>query len=226
MQFLREDQSKAVEAIATRIGDGLDAGKRVLWLVSGGSNIQLEVQAMELLYDRCSSKLEGLAVLPIDERYGEPGHANSNTQQLREAGFDAHGATWVDVLMHNVPFDQTVDFYNEVAATALANASLVVGQVGLGPDGHIAGILPGSPATEVDEATVAAYEWTDYTRLTLTPQALRRITVAFVPSYGESKKVALNRLYKNKEDLPELPAALLYELPEVYVYNDAISSEG
>jgi 6-phosphogluconolactonase/glucosamine-6-phosphate isomerase/deaminase len=126
--------------------------------------------------------------------------------------------------MHDVPFDQTVDFYNEVAATALANASVVIGQFGLGQDAHVAGILPDSPAATADEATVAGYEWTDYTRLTLTPAALTRIHAAYVLAYGDNKKTALERLRAHTETLSELPATLLYEIPEVYVYNDQIEA--
>lgn len=226
MQFLREDQGAATRAIAKRVCDELFAGKRVLWLTSGGSNIAVEVAIMQLLRTHCDSKLEGLAIMPMDERYGHPDHADSNVAALRAAGFDAGAATLVDVLMHDVPLDQTVSFYNDVAATALANASVIIGQFGLGADAHVAGILPGSPAAEADEATVAGYEWSDYTRMTLTPAALRQVQVGYVVAHGASKKVALNRLQKNKEDLPELPAKLLYEIPEVYVYNDVISSEG
>ncbi|HSX43358.1 MAG TPA: 6-phosphogluconolactonase [Candidatus Saccharimonadales bacterium] len=226
MQFLREDQETAVHAIAKRICDELFGGKRVLWLTSGGSNIALEVEIMGLLRAHCGDHLEGLAIVPMDERYGKPRHADSNVEQLRASGFDPGAATLVDVLMHDAPFDQTVDFYNDVASTALANAGLVVGQFGLGTDAHVAGILPASPAAEADEATVAGYEWSDYTRMTLTPTALSAVHVGYVLAYGAGKKVALNRLLKNKEDLSELPAKLLYEIPEVYVYNDAISSEG
>jgi 6-phosphogluconolactonase/glucosamine-6-phosphate isomerase/deaminase len=224
MQFLREDQGVAVDAIATRIVNELQAGKRVLWLVSGGSNVGLQVQIMQMVRDQASEHLGGLAILPMDERYGKPGHANSNTEAMRAAGFDPAEATWVDVLMHDVPFDQTIDFYNEVAATALANATVVIGQFGLGPDGHVAGVLPGSPAATADEVTVAGYEWTDYTRLTLTPTALARIQIAYVPTYGDNKKDALQRLRANTETLSQLPAKLLYEIPEVYVYNDQLEA--
>lgn len=224
MQFLREDQGVAVRAIAARISSELLAGKRVLWLVSGGSNIQLQVEVMQRIRDQAHDRLSGLAVLPMDERYGKPGHDNSNTQALRAAGFDPGEATWVDVLMHDVPFDQTIDFYNEVAATALANATMIIGQFGLGTDGHVAGVLPGSPAAVADETTVTGYEWTDYTRLTLTPAALKQMQIAYLPAYGEGKKKALERLRANTETLSELPAKLLYEIPEVYVYNDQLEA--
>jgi 6-phosphogluconolactonase/glucosamine-6-phosphate isomerase/deaminase len=158
----------------------------------------------------------------MDERYGKPGHADSNTEALRKAGFDPGEATWVDVLMHDAPFDQTVSFYGEVAATALANAAVVIGQFGLGGDGHVAGILPDSPAADADEVTVAGYEWKDYTRMTLTPVALKQVTSAYVLAYGDGKKEALERLRANSETLAALPAKLLYEIPEVYVYNDQL----
>jgi 6-phosphogluconolactonase/glucosamine-6-phosphate isomerase/deaminase len=225
MQFLRESQGAATQAVAERICAELFAGKRVLWLVSGGSNVNVEVTVMRMLRDHCAGRLAGLAILPMDERYGEQGHDNSNTQALRQAGFEPGDATWVDVLMHNVPFDQTIDFYNQVAATAIANASVVIGQFGLGADGHTAGVLPGSPAATGDVATVAGYEWSDYTRLTLTPHALTGVDVAYVLAYGQNKKAALERLQKNQEELTRLPAKLLYSIPEVHVYNEVITEE-
>jgi len=169
MKFLREDTEAATHAIAQSICDGLFAGKRVLWLVSGGSNLAVEKDVMDIVRNHADEKLAGLAILPIDERYGPAGHKDSNVQALRDAGFDPGVATLVDVLMHNTPFDQTISFYNEVAATALSSASVIIGQFGMGSDGHIAGIKPESPATEPDESTVAGYEWDDYVRMTLMP---------------------------------------------------------
>jgi 6-phosphogluconolactonase/glucosamine-6-phosphate isomerase/deaminase len=226
MQFLREDQKAAVRTIAARICDELFAGKRVLWLTSGGSNVNAEVIIMQALRTHCADKLDGLAILPMDERYGAPGHENSNTEALRHAGFDPGAATWVDVLMHDVSFEQTVSFYNEIAATALSKAGVVIGQFGLGSDAHVAGVLPGSPAVNADETTVAGYEWEDYVRMTLTPTALKQVDTAYVLAYGEGKKDALERLRANIESLSELPAKLLYDIPEIYVYNDAIKSKG
>ena len=89
-----------MRAIAVRIGDDLTQGKRVLWLVSGGSNIAAEVAVMQMLTAQSKDKLQNLAILPMDERYGPQGHKDSNTEQLRAAGFSVGVAAWVDVLMH------------------------------------------------------------------------------------------------------------------------------
>jgi 6-phosphogluconolactonase/glucosamine-6-phosphate isomerase/deaminase len=225
MKFLREDTEAATYAIAQSICDGLSAEKRVLWLISGGSNIAVEKSVMDMVRNHANGKLTGLAILPIDERYGPAGHKDSNIQALRDAGFDPGAATFVDVLMHNTPFDQTVSFYSEVAATALSNASIIVGQFGMGSDGHIAGIKPESPATEPDESTVAGYEWGDYSRMTLMPAALRQVTVGFLVAYGADKKKPLVQLQKKTVPFKRLPARLLYELSDVRVYNDQIESE-
>ena len=226
MKFLREDTAAAARAIARSICDGLAEDKRVLWLVSGGSNIAIEKTVMDMARNHAGKKLAGLAVLPVDERYGPPGYKDSNMQRLREAGFDPGAAMVVDVLVHDTPFDQTVQFYSEVAATALASADVVIGQFGMGTDGHVAGIKPDSPAAEADESTVAGYEWEDYRRMTLMPTALRQIAIGFLIAYGADKKQPLTQLQLKKQPFKKLPAMLLYELPDVYVYNDQIESEG
>lgn len=220
MEFVEEQQPAAIRTVATRISDELHRGQRVLWLVSGGSNVAAEVAIMDLVRELAAERLPGLAILPMDERYGALDHEHSNSHALRAAGFNPEPAVWVDVLVHNVGFEQTVGFYNEIASTLLASAGVVIGQFGLGSDGHVAGILPHSPSVDADEVTVAGYEWSDYPRMTLTPAALRQSGVAFVLAYGSVKQRAIERLQRRAEPLDDLPADLLYDIPEVYIYTD------
>jgi len=225
MKFLREDQTTAVRVIAERIGAALETNQKVLWLTSGGSNNGAQVETMRILRAQHEYELANLTILPIDERYGMSGHADSNAQTLREAGFDPGAATWVDVLVRNLPFAETVDHYSDVAATAFAEAQFVIGQFGMGPDAHIAGLLPYSPAITDDSATVVGYSWTDYIRMTLSASMLKQINTSYVLAYGDSKKEALERLRQNSETFAALPAKLLYDLSDVYVYNDQLESE-
>lgn len=175
---------------------------------------------MAKLRETCSDQLPLLTILPTDERYGRPGHADSNHYQLTQAGFYPGPAHWIDILMQGAPLAQTVDFYGDTLVNAYDEAETVVAVFGIGTDGHIAGILPGSPATGRGQAAVAGYTATDFTRLTLTPHALRHIQVAYALSYGPGKATALGRLHKNTETLRKLPSKLLYDLPEAYVYTD------
>lgn len=224
MQFVKRGQAEAVRALCERLVAELAAGKRVLWLTSGGSNVPPEVEIMRKLRDHAGSSLNQLMIMPADERYGAPGHPDSNNEQLRRAGFAPGSAEWVDVLARGATLAETVEYYDDMASEALATAQVVVGQFGLGADGHVAGILPGSPATGEGFAAVVGYEWSDYTRLTLSPRALADVDAGYVLAYGDSKRVALERLKANNEAMEELPAGLLDSLPEAYIYNDFIGT--
>jgi 6-phosphogluconolactonase/glucosamine-6-phosphate isomerase/deaminase len=97
--------------------------------------------------------------------------------------------------------------------------------MGLGQDGHTAGILPDSASVQDDTSAVVGYDWVDYKRMTFGLASLRRVQSAYVFAYGESKREALNRLQSNQEPLTSLPAKILYNIPNVTVYNDCITSE-
>lgn len=220
MQFIREDQTAATHAVAARLSQELGAGKRVLWLVCGGSNIKSEVAVMDQLRTRQAESLGRLTILPTDERYGEPGHADSNYRQLQDAGFDPGDASWTDILGENLSLEATVEQYATAVSRALATADVVIAQFGIGGDGHIAGILPGSPATATENTLAAGYQSNDFIRMTLTSSALSQVNAAYAPVYGDSKRAALERLKRHDESFADLPSSLLYDIPEAYVYTD------
>lgn len=227
MKFIREGSECAVQAMTERIVEELQVGHTVLWLVSGGSNVAPQCHVMTGLGQSCTpEQLSQLTIMPVDERYGPNGHADSNYEQMRQAGFEPGTARWIDVLAGNTSFDVTVRQYDEALRQSYSTADIVVATLGLGTDAHTAGVLPGSPAVEPTDHFVVGYAWTDYQRMTASLMALRRIATVWLLAYGEAKAGALRRLYDNAEPLRDLPSVLLYELPEVYVYNDAIESEG
>ncbi len=225
MKFIMEGPEAAAKAVAAQLITAVKATKPTIWLVCGGSNIPTEVEIMNQLREAAPDSLGSLLILPMDERYGPPGHADSNYKQLQDAGFDPGKALWMDVLERNLPLPETVDYYGGLVEAAFASAQVVVGLFGLGTDGHTAGVLPGSPAVTEAATTVVGYDSPPFVRLTLTPGQLVKTTAAFVLAYGEAKKEPLERLRANQEDLQQLPSKLLYDIPEVSVYNDQLGTE-
>lgn len=222
MQFLRVNGwTPGTTALTKRLQHELKGGKRVLWLVCGGSNIPAIVKVMKALPDE---ETKNLAILLTDERYGEVGHTNSNAQQLYNAGFTTKQAIFVPVLAPGFTLEETKERYTQVVERAFAHAEVIIGQFGIGNDGHIAGILPHSEAASA-EGWVAAYATPEYTRVTLTFRALKKLTAAYAIALGEAKKQALEKLQNESLPLPDEPSQILKELPEAYIYNDQVGDK-
>lgn len=219
MQYiLSTDWKEGANQLAKRINQHLADDKKVLWLLSGGSNIAASVGIMSNISDNLSQKL---TISLVDERYGEVGHDDSNWKQLIDAGFPAKQATLLPILQQGLSFEDTTASFKEKITAALNSNNLVVAQIGIGDDGHIAGILPNSPA--VNEAgLVCGYQSQPFTRITLTFPALKSANTVFAFAFGDSKKPALLKLQQQKLPLSEQPAQILKDLPEVFLYNDQV----
>ncbi len=204
--------------LTERLVKELSAGHSVLWLLSGGSNIQASVRVMANISEEQS---RNLAVTLADERYGEPGHTDSNWAQLTDAGFDGKAAELLPVLTGET-FDRTITRYDKMITRKLAESDVVIAQLGVGSDGHVAGILPDSEAAGEATAMVAGYESPPLKRLTLTFPALRQVNAAYAFAFGEPKHRALTALQAGTHDLAELPSQILNELPEAYLYSDQV----
>lgn len=222
MELIRiANMEEGAAPLLDRLVEELDAGKNVVWLVPGGSNIPLSVSVMDTIGAELTKRL---TIYLTDERYGEIDHIDSNTRQLREAGFDPKQARMVNVLARGLGLEETSEQYALSIAAAFEAADIVIAQMGMGPDGHICGILPGSPAVE-SEKLVVGYVTETFTRITLTPKALKQyVDAAYVFAFGEAKKEALVNLLTDKP-LSEQPAQVLKSLEEAYVYNDQLTGE-
>jgi len=222
MQFVKtQDAKQGTRELSKRLSAALKQNKRVLWLVSGGSNIPLSVQIMQTLPEE---ETKNLAIFLTDERYGEVGHIHSNVKQLMDSGFAAKQAIFVPVLAPGFSLEETKERYEQAIVRAFEHAEFIIAQFGIGADGHIAGILPHSEAVKAD-GWVTAYETQEHTRVTLTFDALRHITIAYAFVFGEEKKHALEQLQGEDLPLADEPSQILKELPEAYVYNDQIGEK-
>lgn len=222
MKFLRVGTLlDGTEPLRDRLIRDLEHNKRLLWLVPGGSNIPLTVSVMGQLPDDLTAKL---TIMLTDERYGAVGHADSNAQQLDNAGFWPKQACVIPVLQEGLDIFETTKQYESNFQHVANKADVIIGQFGMGADGHIAGLLPGSPAVS-SAGYAASYHTGQYDRITLTPKALLRLTCAYVFALGNEKHAAINALGTRETDIAEQPAQLLKQLPEAYIYNDQLNTD-
>lgn len=203
------------EYIHEQIAKRLSANQRVLWLVAGGSAMKIAAEAARLISP--IKGIENLTVTLTDERYGPPGHKDSNWRQLNVLGFDLPNARLLPVLTGQ-DFEQTTHDYAMMLNKELSGADYSIALAGMGPDGHIFGIKPHSPAVDSGDKVVS-YKWDDYNRLTPTINLIRKIDEVVIYAAGKEKHVQIVLLGK---EIPatEQPAQQLKQLKNVIFFND------
>jgi 6-phosphogluconolactonase/glucosamine-6-phosphate isomerase/deaminase len=215
MRFVKTDAPAPVaDYLAERITLLLGENKRVLLLLSGGSAIKVAAALAPKLQD---ARLPGLAVTLTDERYGEPGHPDSNWKQLLDAGFSLPGAVLVPVLQGN-NMDDTVAAFDGALRTAIKHADYCIGLFGIGADGHTAGILPLSPAVTAS-GMAFGYDGGKYQRVTMTAGAITQLDEAVVYAVGSEKWPVIQQLH-DEVSVDQQPAQLLKQVGRVTIYND------
>jgi 6-phosphogluconolactonase/glucosamine-6-phosphate isomerase/deaminase len=218
MTYETTNKQTVIEAMALRLNQALESGS-VLWLISGGSNIELEVAIRREL-----SIKNQLTVALIDERHGEVGHTDSNWQQLIEAGFDTNELS-AEPTLTGLPIDKEAERYEHWLQVALQSHDLVIGLFGMGADGHTAGILPQSHAV-ASEDIVAFYSGHDFERITITPVAVSQVDEAYLVAFGDQKHDQLIQLVHHRLDIAHQPAQTLKLAQQCHIYTDQVLQVG
>lgn len=196
------------------ITNARDAGKSVLLLLSGGSNIALAVNVIDQLQPNDTPLHVGL----IDERYGPEGHSDSNWQQLIDAGLDTENVKTHPVLSDPMSHAQTSENYDTQLNELFNSVEVSIGLFGIGTDGHTAGLLPQCSIAN-SEKTVDFYTGPDYERISLTQRGIKRMTHLFIVAIGENKWPALQKM-ADGTDTDEIPARIFNDMSTATLYTD------
>jgi 6-phosphogluconolactonase len=202
-----------VEAIVQMIVLRLQKDKSVLWLISGGSSLDVAVMAAQQLKNQPK-----LAVMQVDERFGPVGHPNSNWQQFIDKGFDP-GKFSAYPILKGKGIEETTKEYSELLSRVLNQTDYKIGLFGMGNDGHTAGILPRSVAADEQNELVVHYQAPDFNRITITAPVIASLDVAVLYARGKDKTVALAQLEQD-ESVVNQPAQVLKQAKELYVYTN------
>lgn len=215
-----EGPSAFIQKAVQIINSELSRGGTVVLFLSGGSLIPHEVAIVGQLKPPSA---ERLLLMQVDERYGRLGHADSNWQKLLTAHLETVGLTFEPVLTGG-DFASTIERYNEITEKRLAQATLSIGLLGIGADGHTAGILPHSVATVARDRLVVGYQGPDFQRITLSLPAIEQLDVALVYVDAQEKAAALRNLQMDIS-VDEQPAQVLKHVKETYIYSNHIKGQ-
>lgn len=201
-----------IEYVVDTLSLHLRMGERVVWLLSGGSAIDLQVRIAQALQPLDTSRLY---ISLIDERYGSLDHKDENYAQLMNAGFPLA----VHRVLAGESAETTAKRFGEQIEQALQTADFSLGMFGIGADGHVLGIKPDSPAITSTEPAVF-YEWDDYQRITITPPTIRRLDEAIIYAVGSEKTATLRALLYETVPVADQPAQILKDIKTSTLYTD------
>jgi 6-phosphogluconolactonase/glucosamine-6-phosphate isomerase/deaminase len=199
----------AVTHIESSLRQAVENGKHVLFLPSGGSNIELLTQL-----DKSLLHHSAVTIFPFDERF-DSGDQN-NSLQIQRLSIpirtmvprDAEGLREFGERYHQF-LDEWMKQHPD---------GVVIAIIGIGPDGHVAGISPGDETwfdrTFMDlPADTWAVGYEGYLmppkRVTVTPQFIqKKIDEGIIVATGSGKAEALRQM-RTVGKFAKIPARLL-----------------
>ena len=202
----------AAERIATAAEGAVRAHGRFDFGLSGGRTPAGLYRALASPAFRERLDWPRVRIYFADERAVPPTDERSNFRLARESLIDAAGISpkHVHRMKGEYPeLDVAVEEYE-----AHLNEPLDALVLGVGEDGHIASIFPGSPLVMERIRRVAAV--TDSPkpparRLTVTPRVIREARRVLALAAGEEKAHAVARALEGAADIREVPARMLRE---------------
>lgn len=205
------------EKLYKTLKDNLENNKKVLLIIAGGSNIPI----LKTVFDQLEFKLtSNIDIILSDERFGPSDYQESNFVKLIKYGFDKKKANFINILT-NQDIKTSTRLLEKEFVQKSQKVDIIIAQLGIGEDGHIAGILPNSKALDSNNYVVN-FKGPDFERITLSFKALKKIDIAIVAAYGAKKKKALKNLKNLKLPINEMPSRILQEIKSIYIYNDQL----
>ncbi len=151
------------------------------------------------------------AICVVDERYGEPFHADSNEKLFLEHKLkDYADKNCIETrkILTGLGFEESGIRYNEIIGELLSRFKRRVGVMGVGANVHTAGIFPNSVSAHSPNLVEAETVNDKFPkRVTITLKALGEFTNFVILMFGQEKKEALRIILDEGEnDMQKYPA--------------------
>ena len=195
-------------------------GKRSLLLLSGGSAISI-YQILSELIDKGNIRSDSLAVGQIDERFQPENENDINAGQI-----DSSKLTEI-LQKKQIPFYQipqtgnlreTSFNYDKLLKKLFKTYDYHLAVLGIGQDGHTAGLLRGYRMEWDKDRMVAGFENRGEfkQRITITPKVFGMLDYALVAVLGLEKKAVVEKIINQESgDINNLPGLLIHKIKEV-----------
>lgn len=200
---------------------GLELAKEILYeVVDKKTVLYLSGGSLKTLYENLAKdeKLLPGAVGLVDERFGEPLHANSNQLMIKNSGLlrylQIRDIPFYPVLQPGKSREEVAEEYDQKIRELNAVFPKSIGLLGIGPDGHISSIVPNrmdfhNPWFDADRKILLVSEFDDpkshyKERVGMTFLGLEMLDLIVVMAFGAAKQKTLDLVFGegSEEDIP------------------------
>lgn len=207
----------AARAVARGLDRALQNKLKVLWLLSGGSNIPIQLEVLKHLEH---ATRHNLTISLLDERFVPLDSPHSNWHALLDGGLNGeHARLEPPIIDWDLNLADAAHDFTTRLGKRMDQADVLVGQFGIGADGHTAGILPHTAGVHEHDKLVLGYDGKDYERLTTTPAVFKRLDLAVCVAMGKAKRPILERMITDVS-ADDQPAQLMLLGRELIMYTD------
>ena len=194
---------RAAGFIADAARTAVSARGRFVFAVSGGRTPWVMLRALA----REDVPWPAVEIVQVDERAAPEGHPDRNLTHLRESLQEQ--APLEPRQIHAMPVEAgdlqaaAREYAETLQQLTGPDGQLDLVHLGLGPDGHTASLIPGSPALEVRDAPVAVTDvYQGRRRMTLTFPVLDNARQVLWVVTGDDKREMLLRLRDGDAAIP------------------------
>lgn len=194
---------RAAEVIAAEAKAAIEARGRFVMAISGGRTPWIMLRALAAT----DMPWAAVQVMQIDERVAPEGHADRNLTHIKENLLDRTPLSPENIHPMPVTVADAEVAIAQYAATlkrvAGSPSVLDLAQLGLGPDGHTASLVPGDAVLNIADADVAMTEpYQGRRRMTLTYPMINRSRRILWVVTGADKAPIPPRLLKGDVSIP------------------------
>lgn len=200
--FLVNNLGAGVEKVKEVLTREIDS--KTIFFLSGGSTPKPLYEALAK-----DQVIHPAGVGLIDERFGEPMHANSNELMIKGTGlldyFEKKNIPFHSMLQEGMDREQDARYYDQKARDLFFHFPKSVAILGIGKDGHTAGIAPNrahftNPMFEKEREHLYVSEFDDPTgpfgqRISMTFAGLSLMDKIIVFVFGDDKQEALQKAF-------------------------------
>lgn len=217
---------KATDKLTQILEDKLKSRQKVLLLLSSGSCLNL-YQNLSFYIKTSLLPWQLLTIAQVDERFKPKNENEVNANEIEKTGLS------LVLRKKNIPhftisqigfLEESAEQYNQTITQLFHDCQFRAAVMGIGEDGHTAGILPGYE--KVWDKNIFAVGYTNNgkfkERVSITPYALKQLDYALILLVRRTKEKILKRFIQSSknESLDEFPATVLKNISKIDIFTD------